>query len=52
MSKFINAYYVTHDFADNPFFLGPYCTLESAEVGYENCKNEENLQIIRVQVIK
>lgn len=52
MGKFSNAYYVVHDFADNPFFLGPYGTLESAERGYDNCKGEEDLQIIRVQVVK
>lgn len=52
MSKFTNGYYITHDFAYKAFFMGPYDTLESAEKGYNACKNEENLQIIRVQVVK
>lgn len=52
MARFTNAYYVTHELDDSPFFLGPYGTLEGAEKGYENCKSEQGLQIIRVQVVK
>ena len=52
MSRFTNAYYVSHDFAYKPFFMGPYDVLEDAEKAYNSCKGEEDLQIIKIQVIK
>lgn len=50
--KFVNAYYVHYTFNDNPFFIGPYYTLEEAEKSYNRSIAELDLQIIRTQVAK
>lgn len=50
--KFVNAYYVTYTFKDNPFFIGPYYILEDAEKAYNKNIAELDLQIIKVQVTK